>query len=132
MTIQLDLKSKSGLPDLESLLTKESKNRYQWLIDSTPSCDQCYFPGGTIAYSLFKASRYCYVNGYFLATVVLGLAYIEKTLYGMLIDKGCEEPQEREMTTLNKKALDDGLINNETYDIIYRTQLLRNKYPPFY
>ena len=131
MTIQLELKSESGLPDLQSLLTNESKDRYQLLLDTTPAYKHCYFPGGTIAFSLFKASRYCYVNGYFLATVVLGLAYIEKTFYGMFVDIGCEELPDKVFDTLNKKSLDAGIINHETYDIINRTQQSRNKYPPF-
>ncbi len=131
MTVQLEMSADAGLPELEGLLTEDSKSRYQWLIDCTPITDHFNFPGGMVAYSLFKASRYCYVYGYYLASMVLGLAYIENTLSGLLIYSHRAAPHDRGLPVLTRKARIAGLIDDDIVDCIDRTRILRNNFPPF-
>ena len=131
MIVHLEMQAEAGLPELEVLLTEDSKNRHKWLIDRTPITDHYSFPGGMVAFSLFKAARYCFIYGHYLASVVLGLAYIENTLYGLFIDSERAGSLEKGLLILSRKALIAGIIDDNTFDIIDRSRALRNTFPPF-
>jgi hypothetical protein len=131
MAVCVEMCADDGLPQPECLLTEDSRNRYHWLINCTPVTDNYYFPGGMVAYSLFKASRYCFVNGHFLASIVLGLSYIENTLYGFFIDSDRVGSFEKGLSVLSKKAHMVGMIKDDEFDVINHSRILRNNFPPF-
>ena len=75
----------------EEWLTREDKACYpdrlarlHWLSGMAPKSEFWSFPGGLVAKYLFEEARYCFVYGQFLATIVLGIAYIERTLAALL------------------------------------------------
>jgi hypothetical protein len=56
--------------------------RLEWAARNMPPVDHLLFRGGLISKYLFEEARYCFVYGQFLATVILGMAFIEHTLAG--------------------------------------------------
>jgi hypothetical protein len=132
MMLQIEINSEVGLPEKERLLTADSRERYQWLIDHTPISDSVSFPGGKVSLALFKASRYCFVYGHFPASLVLGLSYIEKTIGGWFVRDRRPELEKAGLGTLIQKSLIVGLIDEESYDILNRARHKRNLIPPFY
>jgi hypothetical protein len=131
MTFQITINAEDDLPKPTSLLTENSKKRYTWLIEATPIADKYYFAGGKTAYSLFKASRYCYVYGHFLASLVFGLAYIEITLFQLLKNGHTSSDLEKKLSILSKEALIHGFISDEVYEFIEYALRLRNQFPAF-
>jgi hypothetical protein len=130
--LSIEIKADEGLPAKEILITLESRARYQWLIDHTPIADRCAFPGGQISFNLYKAARYCYVYGYYLASVILGLSYIEKTLDGWLAAREPVGLKNRDMPVLLHKALSLRMIDERMSDYINDLMKKRNAIPPFY
>ena len=130
--LSLEIKADEGLPAREILITLESRARYQWLIDHTPIMDRCAFPGGQICYTLYKAARYCYVYGYYLASAILGLSYLEKTLGGWLAVFEPAGSVNRSMMVLIRRALSTRLIDEQMADCLNELLQKRNAIPPFY
>ena len=54
--------------------------RLDWIAEIMPTAEYLAFPSGFMAKYLFEEARYCFVYGQFLAVIVLGLAFLEKTL----------------------------------------------------
>src|SRR2546428_6452661 len=53
--------------------------RLQWLATELPPGEYLTFPGGLMAKFLFEETRYCFAYGQYLAVIVLGVAFIERT-----------------------------------------------------
>jgi len=130
--LNLEISADEGLPAKEILLTLESRARYQWLIDHTPVTDRCFFPGGQISFTLYKAARYCYVYGYYLASVILGLSYIERTLYGLLASRKLVGSENHGLAVLIRRALSERLIDVQAAGCLNELLQKRNAIPPFY
>ena len=60
----------------------------EWLINNTPNSEYWIFHGGPIAKYLFEEAKYCFVYSQFLATIILGFAFIEHTLAAMFFASG--------------------------------------------
>ena len=58
-------------------------SRLEWLISITPSSELWIFHGGSITHYLFEEAWYSFVYSQYLATIVLGVAFIEHTLTAM-------------------------------------------------
>jgi hypothetical protein len=130
--LNIEIKANEGLPAEEILTTLESRARYQWLIDHTPIADRCTFPGGQISFTLYKAARYCYVYGYYLASVILGLSYVEKTLDGCLSAHEPVGSEKHGLAVLIRRALAERLIDEQTAACLKELLKKRNAIPPFY
>src|SRR6266566_4976250 len=77
-------------------------SRLKWVRSITPLVTFGVFPGGWMAKALFGEATYCFVYAQFVATVALGVAYIERTLAGMLYAAASKRPDE------------EGLANSST------------------
>jgi len=75
---------------------------------------------------LFEEARYCFVYGQFLATIVLGLAYIEHSLAGLFYASGRNELERAGISILLKEALAYNWIDQAEFDNLQRARRIRN------
>ena len=127
-----DLERESGnwLSDTNQLFSKKGANRLEWLVNQTPRSSHWVFPGGTVTINLFEAASYCFVNGQFLATMVLGLSYIEHTLAGLFVAAGRREMENAGVEVLAREATSLALLKQKDFDIIKEAAMKRDaKFP---
>ena len=117
----------------EEWLAREDENchqerltRLRWLSDKTPQADYWKFPGGLLAKYLFEEARYCFVYGQFLAAIVLGIAYIERTLAALFYATGRNDLERASLTRLLKEALNHDWIDQREYANLQRARQIRN------
>ena len=97
-----------------------------WLSENAPISKYWTFPGGLISKYLFEETRYCFVYGQFLATIVLGLSYIEHTLAGLFFASGRNDLKHAGISTLLKEALELSWITQEEFDNLDHARKVRN------
>ena len=109
----------------------ERLGRLNWLADKSPPGEYWVFPGGLAAKSLFEEARYCFVYGQFLATTLLGLAYIERTLSALFYASGRNDLERASFSSLLNEAHSHSLINSTEFDHLERIRRKRNSYAHF-
>lgn len=113
--------------DREDIVTRENRlARLDWLIAQMPDAEYLTFPGGMIARYLFEEARYCFVYGQFLATIVLGLSYIEHTLGALYYESGRNDLERANISTLLREAINEGWITKTEFDNLDHARELRN------
>ena len=105
--------------------------RLEWLAKNSPTTGIWMFPGGIVAKSLFEEMRYCFAYGQFLATTLLGLAYIEHTLAALFFASGRNDLERVSLSKLLSQARTEGLISNSEYETLERLRTTRNSYAHF-
>ena len=115
----------------DSLCFGDRLSRLIWLTENAPAANYWLFPGGLTAKSLFKEARYCFVYGQFLATIVLGLAYIERTLSALFYGAGRNDLERASLSKLLEEARENGLIASSEYRELERIRKKRNSYAHF-
>jgi len=100
--------------------------RLNWIASKSPDTEYWTFPGGLISTYLFEEARYCFVYGQFLATIVLGLSYIEHTLASLLYMSGRRDLARANISTLLKEALNCGWIEQAEFDNLQHARKIRN------
>lgn len=101
-------------------------DRLHWLTEQTPNAESWSFPGGLISKFLFEEARYCFVYGQFLATIVLGLSYIEHTLAALFYASGRDDLERAGIAVLLRESLNTGLINHSEFDDLNHAREIRN------
>lgn len=104
----------------------ERASRLSWLISNTPDATIWTFPGGWLAKNLFEEMRYCYVYGQFLATVMTGFSYVERTLSAMFYASGRNDLQRASSKSLFEEARKVGWLDDEEYQTFDKARQLRN------
>ena len=105
---------------------EERLARLQWLASAYPSCSYVAFHGGAMSKYLCEEMRYCFVYGQFLATVMLGLAYIEQTLAGKLFGAGRDDMARAGMASLLREAEQASILTEDEVGEINRIRKARN------
>jgi len=105
--------------------------RLQWLGGLMPEAEYLAFPGGLLSKSLFEELRYCFAYGQYLATVILGLAFIERTLAAEFYTVGRNDLERANISTLLSEALALGWISNEEFSHIDKARTIRNNFTHF-
>ena len=100
--------------------------RLKWMNDHTPQCEYFGFHGGGISVYLFEETRYCFAYGQYLATTVLGLAFIEQSLAAHFFAFGDDEAKKSNVSSLFLKALDEGWITQAEFDNLDHARKVRN------
>jgi hypothetical protein len=100
--------------------------RLSWLAAELPKIEYLVFPGGLVAKQLFQEARYCFTYGQFLATIVLGLAYIEHTLAGLLYAAGRSDLERAGASKLLMEATELGWLSVDEVENLDRARGLRN------
>ena len=75
---------------------------------------------------LFEEMRYCFAYGQFLATIVLGFAYIERTLASKFYAAGRDDLERAGIATLLREAQEAGILNESEAEELDRIRRTRN------
>jgi hypothetical protein len=111
----------------EDRVTRANRlERLKWIANLMPDANFLGFPGGLLSKYHFEEMRYCFVCGQFLAVVILGLAYIERTPAANFYAAGHDEMERANITTLLRRALESRWINEDEFGQINRARELRN------
>ncbi len=119
------------LKDEDFRCFKDRLSRLEWLSKNSPGGEFWIFPGGILAKSLFEETRYCFVYGQFLATILLGLAYIERTLAALFYGSGRSDLKRASLSALLKVAYSEGVIRSNEFEDMERIRKKRNSYAHF-
>lgn len=109
----------------------EMQARSEWVAHQSPQCEYIGFLGGELAFFVFNEAEYCFVHGQYLATIVLGLIFIERSLAAMFYAAGRNDLKRTTMEILSKTALEDGWINETDYSNIDQARIIRNSVTHF-
>lgn len=123
--------SEEWLSHEDSACRNERIERLNWLVEQMPISEYLTYPGGLISKYLFEEIRYCFVYGQFLAVVVLGLAFAERSLVAGLYASGRNDLERANINTLLREARDAGWLNDEEFDALERARRLRNSIAHF-
>ena len=108
MTGDLRSISEDWLDREDALCQEDRLARLDWLAARIPNAEYLVFPGAPMSKYLFEEARYCFVYGQFLATVVLGLSYIEHNLAALFYGSGRNDLERASISALLKEAAECG------------------------
>jgi len=122
----LEALSASWLENEDEGCRQSRLERLRWLAEITSDVPIFCFHGGFIAKSLFDETRYCFAYGQFLATTVLGLAFVEQTLAALFFADGRDDLERASISSLLNEALASGWIADEEFAALNRARTCRN------
>ena len=105
--------------------------RLQWIASLMPQVEHLTFPGGVLSKYHFEEMRYCFVYGQYLAVVLLGLAYIERTLAASFYGAGRNDLERASISTLLREAVASGMITGDDFERIDHAREIRNAFTHF-
>src|SRR6266513_2970798 len=112
--------------DSEDRVEREARiRRLRWLADQMPKVDWMLFGTGPISKYLFEEARYCFVYGQYLASIVLGLAFIELSLGGAFYSAGRNDLKRAGIAVLSKEAVAVGWLSHADYEAIEQVRQYR-------
>ena len=111
--------------------TGERLERIRWLTEQYPDISIQLFPDGQTSRSLFEEARYCFIYGQFLATILLGMAFIERSFAADLFAAGNDNFERANLTTLLREQHQRGFISQEQFDQLERARNHRNSLAHF-
>ncbi|HEY7320654.1 MAG TPA: hypothetical protein VIE89_24070, partial [Candidatus Binatia bacterium] len=100
--------------------------RLQWLAAELPQGDYLTLPGGMMAKFLFEETRYCFAYGQYLAVIMLGIAFIERTLAAEFYASGRNDLERSSIAELLTEARNEGWLTEMEYDAFDRARKIRN------
>jgi len=100
--------------------------RLQWLLEQTPDSKIWLFYDGIISQELFEQTRYCFVYGQYLATIILGVSFIEHLLAALFYGTGRDDLERANLALLSEEALLAGWVSKEEKDTIDEARTIRN------
>lgn len=101
--------------------------RLEWLASNYPSSDSGFvLNGGWLSDRLLEEAKYCFAYGQFLATSVLGVAFIERVLAARFYASGRDDLERAGGFDLLREALKQGWLSQEEFDHLDRVRRLRN------
>ena len=110
----------------DSVTQQDRVTRLQWLLQHTPQNEIWLYHGGLLSQELFEQTRYCYVYGQFLATIILGLSFIENTLGAMFFTTGRNDLERANISTLITEAFNEGWISSKEKQELDQARIIRN------
>lgn len=122
----MNTEAKDWIVNEDAKCIKSRIANLKWLIKHSPNKEIWIFHGGTIAEYLFEEARYCFVYSQYLATIMLGFAFIERTLAAMFFASGRNDLERANISKLLEEALQSGLLSNEEYRNLITTKKIRN------
>jgi hypothetical protein len=118
--------SEDWLKQEDTVCFADRSARLDWIAEIMPEAEYLTFPGGLMAKYLFEESRYCFVYGQFLAVIVLGLAFLEKTLASWFFMAGRNDLERASISRLLKEAKTEGWLAEDEYEKLEQIRLVRN------
>ena len=127
----IDQISRRWLEHEDAVNRKERLERLKWLGNLTPSRDWVSYHGGVISEYLYDESRYCFVYGQFLATIILGLAFVDHSIGAILYGFGRNDLKRASVSSLLSEGFAAGLISHAEYAALQRIKKTRNPFVHF-
>ena len=87
--------------------------------------------GGDESAICFDEIRRCYVDGSYIAVVLLCLAYVERELAARLYARGWQPAQRATLAAVLDKAYEDGTLSEREWQTYRQVARLRNAYAHF-
>jgi hypothetical protein len=125
------MKSEEWVDREDEIERTDRVRRLEWLAQLAPNNGLWLFHGGALTKSLFEEARYCFVYGWFLASMMLGLSFLEHSLASLLYGTGRNDLERANISNLVKEALKIGWINNDEFEMLEKTRALRNRITHF-
>ena len=100
--------------------------RLDWLASITPEAEYLTFPAGLTAKYLYEEARYSFVYGQFLASILLGFAFIEMTLAAWFYMSGRNDLERATVSRLLSEAKATGWLTEDEYSRIESIRRNRN------
>lgn len=101
--------------------------RLDWLAENYPSSDLGFMlRGGWVSLRLLEEIKYCFALGQFLATAVLGVAFIERVIAARFYAEGRDDLERAGGFDLLREALSSGWMSQEEFEQFDRVRRLRN------
>lgn len=100
--------------------------RLKWLMEQTPGNRIWLFHDALHSYELFEQTRYCFVYGLFLATIILGVSYVENTLAALFFASGRDDLERANLNVLIEEAYKVEWINEKEKKALDNARLIRN------
>lgn len=112
----------------EDAVEREARlTRLKWLISRMPPEDYFVIPsGGQILHYLFEETKYCFVYGQFLSTIIIGASCIEHVLAALFYMTGRNDLERASIYDLLNEALNSKIITQSEYDKIEKARQIRN------
>lgn len=104
----------------------ERVERLRWLAMQLPPAEYWQFRGGLMSKYLFEETRYCFVYGQYLAVIVLGVAFVERTLAAEFYSSGRNDLERSGIAELLCEARDTGWLTAAEYEAFDRARKIRN------
>lgn len=108
----------------------DAENRVQrltWLAGLAPKAAHWIFDDGIAARVLFEEARYCFVYGQFVAVILLGVAFLERSLAARIYGTGDNAYERAHLPSLLSIAQERGWLSPEE---CARIDSLRDKRNP--
>ena len=100
--------------------------RLDWLARSMPQAEYLTFPAGLTSKYLFEEARYSFVYGQFLASILLGFAFIEVTLSSWFYISGRNDLERATASKLLFEAKEAAWLTEDEYVRIEDIRCNRN------
>ena len=106
--------------------------RLRYLLDIIPIPPEgISFLGGEQSEICFDEVRRCYLDGSYMAVVLLSLAYVERTLAAELYARGWSTASTAPLNVLLERAYEEGVLSKSDWQICRRLAELRNSHAHF-
>lgn len=128
-----------GIKDLSAWLEKDDAKgramrarRLRDLVDTLPIPSEGFsFLGGEKSFICFDEVRRCYLDGSYMAVVLLCLVYVERELAASLYAAGWERAKDARLGVVLEKAHEDGVLSDFEWHTYKNLASLRNSHAHF-
>lgn len=121
-----DMNAREWLDREDLVCGRDREARLEWLTQMMPKLEYVAFPGAHLSKFLFEEARYCFIYGQFIASIMLGAAYIEQTLAALLYAAGRSDLERANAVTLLREAVALGWIDQAEFEGFDNARALRN------
>jgi hypothetical protein len=123
-----DEELKSHIQNYHHASADERLERYKFIWQEFGPPVDMLLAGGIQAYLALEELRLCFMDGYYLATVLLAQIFIENSLGGSYIISGDDKLVEKGFSKLIDQALADNLIDSSLAAQFHQLRRMRNPY----
>ena len=126
MTNKLDFSPDRAVTGSELLKGSYRLSRVEWLTNNLHENDLYLFQDGELSQLLFTDLIETFVGGQFIATILLGFTFIERTIAGRLSFVGDKKTAKESSTELLDAALSRGWLSIGEHSKLNELRQLRN------
>ncbi len=122
----LIMEAEQWLSNEDTVARDARLERLRWLESLMPKVDWMLYGSGPISKYLFEEARYCFAYGQFLASIILGLAFLEVSLAGAFYATSRNDLERAGIAKLSREALNYGWLSEADYQAIEQVRDYRN------